>query len=79
MSLPDPNRMPCISVDRPCDIHRIECEVRGLKEVPEAAKCRYWETGCTEECCRRANRNREVCNLEYWENRRYGESLWPIP
>lgn len=89
MRLPDVSKMPNISVDRPCDIHFIECYVRDMKEVPH---CKSWDSvvhhdrngvlvmNCPQPSC--APNTKEIdrkCNLEYWEKRRYGESLWPIP
>lgn len=88
---PMDNVPPQTAVDRPCDIHFIECKARNLKELPEGARCKMWDTvprkerggvslmNCPLECCYEANKKREMCNLKYWEDRKYGESLWPIP
>lgn len=89
MCLPDSSKMPNVSVDRPCDIHFIECCVRGMKEVPH---CKEWDSvahveksgvvmmNCNQPNCAQDRKTIErKCNLKYWEDRRYGESLWPIP
>lgn len=82
---------PNTSVDRPCDIHLIECLARDFKKMPDAAKCKNWDAvprkdmkgvemmDCPPWCLAEANRDRERCNLEYWQLHTYGESLWPIP
>ena len=83
--------MPNVSVDRPCDIHFIECVVRNLIKMPEAARCAKWDEvpvierdgveimDCPLDCCYESNKDRQRCNLQYWESARMGESLWPIP
>lgn len=82
---------PQTAVDRPCDIHYIECKARGLKKLPEGARCEMWNNisreerdgivlmKCPVECCYEANKRRKMCHFDYWEDRKHGESLWPIP
>lgn len=89
MNLPDASKMPNISVDRPCDVHFIECCVRDMTEAPH---CTEWENvshiykngikmmNCPQPSCAPNKKSIDKkCNLKYWEDRRFGESLWPIP